>query len=126
MSSMGRDAPQVARPRQAAVIRAAPNDGAAPSRGRLDRRPGTRSRAWSRHARDPRDQMQEPQLTTPVRATLPRPRDAADAFRRRAFLAALGLLASPIAVAGQPAVRVFKVGLVSLGADPARTGAWEP
>ena len=47
---------------------------------------------------------------------------------RRAFLTALGggLVTAPIAAAAQPAEKVARVGLVSLGTDRSRPGGWQP
>jgi putative ABC transport system substrate-binding protein len=47
---------------------------------------------------------------------------------RRAFIGTLagGLLASPLAAEAQPAGKVYRVGLVSIGSDPARAAQWQP
>ncbi|MGE5857409.1 MAG: ABC transporter substrate-binding protein [Solirubrobacterales bacterium] len=47
---------------------------------------------------------------------------------RRAFLTALGggLVTAPIAAVAQPAEKVTRVGLVSIGTDRARPGGWQP
>ena len=46
---------------------------------------------------------------------------------RRAFLAGTGavLLAAPLAAEGQPAGKVYTVGLLSIGTDPARPVQWQ-
>jgi putative ABC transport system substrate-binding protein len=47
---------------------------------------------------------------------------------RRTFLAGTSavLLAAPLATEGQQAGRVYTVGLVSVGTDPARPVQWQP
>src|ERR1700682_3296031 len=47
---------------------------------------------------------------------------------RRAFTSMMagGLLAAPLAAAAQQAGRVYTVGLVSVGTDPARPAPWQP
>ena len=44
--------------------------------------------------------------------------------RRRFLLAACGLLGAPAGIRAQPATRVFRVGLLSIGTDPANFGRW--